>query len=399
MFLNLVGSVGFERVSEAGSFDLLRLDHRAVRQFLATVLQSRGISWVSGRTSGIRAAVPAELLSLGATEAFVEVGGFDEANETAEDLDLTVRLAHAQWPLRFERRVSRHSAGCPFARPACRPRLDPWRLVNHGVTQASGRIPNRCVGNFSVNPCPRFTACRGLLPRQDLPGLSAFTNGLSSVRDSDLFLSTCLVSRSSIPTRVTEKYAENGLKAVTSANGRTVAIILHHGQPSDTANAIRSILKSTVPVEVIVVNNGRPNDVEAIEDLVRCPEKLNLVGAGINLGFAAGVNLGIGKALAPDIGQVFLLNNDAIVEPKTLEHLISVAESRSDFGILAPIVLFADQPGMPSLVRRTSTEARYPLDRPCTGLGVEERLGRRRRRRHWRCDVGHPSDDRSSRAF
>ncbi len=38
----------------------------------------------------------------GPRRAFVEVGGFDETWPTAEDLDLTTRLARAGWPLRFE---------------------------------------------------------------------------------------------------------------------------------------------------------------------------------------------------------------------------------------------------------------------------------------------------------
>ena len=130
---------------------------------------------------------------------------------------------------------------------------------------------------------------------------------------------------------------------MTLATGRTAAIILHHGPPAVTANAIRSILKSTVPVKVIVVNNGRLGDIEAIEKLARCSERLSYLGAGINLGFAAGVNLGIDQALATDVGRVLLLNNDAAVEPNTLELLISVAERQPDFGILAPIIFFAGQ--------------------------------------------------------
>ncbi|HLZ07688.1 MAG TPA: glycosyltransferase [Chloroflexota bacterium] len=38
----------------------------------------------------------------GPRAAFVEVGGFDEARQTAEDLDLTIRLARAGWSLRFK---------------------------------------------------------------------------------------------------------------------------------------------------------------------------------------------------------------------------------------------------------------------------------------------------------
>lgn len=144
--------------------------------------------------------------------------------------------------------------------------------------------------------------------------------------------------------RAPELFLSGSLEAVTPAKRRTVAIILHYGQPTVTADAVRSVLESTVQVEVVVVNNGRPHDLDTIVGMTQRPELVSVVEAGSNLGFAAGVNLGIGKALAPDVEHIFLLNNDAIVEPRTLEQLIRIAEQRSDLGILVPVICYADQP-------------------------------------------------------
>jgi GT2 family glycosyltransferase len=59
----------------------------------------------------------------GPRRAFVEVDGFDESWSGAEDLDLTIRLRRAGWPLRFE------ANGRVLHRPAAR---SFWRIVRHG---------------------------------------------------------------------------------------------------------------------------------------------------------------------------------------------------------------------------------------------------------------------------
>lgn len=59
----------------------------------------------------------------GPRQAFAEVKGFDESWSGAEDIDLTVRLGQAGWPLRFE----------PSARVLHRPAARSfWRIVKHG---------------------------------------------------------------------------------------------------------------------------------------------------------------------------------------------------------------------------------------------------------------------------
>jgi GT2 family glycosyltransferase len=56
-------------------------------------------------------------------------------------------------------------------------------------------------------------------------------------------------------------------------------------------------------------------------------EGLVLVSNGENLGFAAGCNVGISYALIAGADFVFLLNNDALVTPSTLEQLMAAART------------------------------------------------------------------------
>src|SRR5262249_1484405 len=64
---------------------------------------------------------------------------------------------------------------------------------------------------------------------------------------------------------------------------------------------------------------------------------VRIVRAGENLGFAGGCNLGI-RASRSD--YVALVNNDTVVEPSWLRHLVEVAESDSRIGLVGSKMLF-----------------------------------------------------------
>jgi GT2 family glycosyltransferase len=66
--------------------------------------------------------------------------------------------------------------------------------------------------------------------------------------------------------------------------------------------------------------------------------RLVLLQTGANLGFTGGCNVGIAYALARGADYVFLLNNDATVEPVTLARLVAAAEA-SGAGIAGARVL------------------------------------------------------------
>lgn len=61
-----------------------------------------------------------------------------------------------------------------------------------------------------------------------------------------------------------------------------------------------------------------------------------------NLGFAAGCNVGLRYALQQGADYIFLLNNDAFVNPTTLNNLVAL--TGSDVGIIAPKIYYADDP-------------------------------------------------------
>jgi GT2 family glycosyltransferase len=73
--------------------------------------------------------------------------------------------------------------------------------------------------------------------------------------------------------------------------------------------------------------------------------RLVLVRTGGNLGFAGGTNVGLRFALARcERGYVWILNNDTVVAPDALEHLVREIRRDSRVGIVGSTLLYYDDP-------------------------------------------------------
>ncbi len=71
-------------------------------------------------------------------------------------------------------------------------------------------------------------------------------------------------------------------------------------------------------------------------------QTLQIIEAGENRGFAAGVNIGIAALLTdPTIDRIWLLNPDTLVPPETPKLL---AEAPAGFGLMGHRILYADHP-------------------------------------------------------
>jgi GT2 family glycosyltransferase len=115
-----------------------------------------------------------------------------------------------------------------------------------------------------------------------------------------------------------------------------VAVVVSWNGREDTLNALESLRGMAV---VVVDNGSTDGSADAIAE--RFPD-VELIRAGVNLGFAGGNNAGIRRALDRGADWVLLVNNDATVEPGIVDALAAAAESRPDAGVLACKVLFAD---------------------------------------------------------
>jgi GT2 family glycosyltransferase len=100
-----------------------------------------------------------------------------------------------------------------------------------------------------------------------------------------------------------------------------------------------SLLQSYYPTQIIVVDN---NSSDETLDILRSYKNIVLVESNENLGFGRANNIGISKAILKKADFVFLLNQDAWVEPDTIGNLIEAALSNTDCGIISPVHLNKD---------------------------------------------------------
>ncbi len=126
---------------------------------------------------------------------------------------------------------------------------------------------------------------------------------------------------------------------------KTCVILVNYNGADDTAACVRSLLQSTVPVEIIVVDTT-PHDPELEASLSFAPGTV-ILRAVENLGFGRANNLGIQHAAnQSDCEFVFILNNDTTVSGDSVETLERAMNAQRDVGIMVPRIAFLHDPGV-----------------------------------------------------
>lgn len=101
-----------------------------------------------------------------------------------------------------------------------------------------------------------------------------------------------------------------------------------------------SLLSSSIPLEILAIDNA---STDGTCDYLRRFPQVKLMPQSKNLGFGQANNLGMKYALGHEADYVFLLNQDAWVETSTIENLISVHQSNTEYGIVSCIHLNPEQ--------------------------------------------------------
>lgn len=90
-------------------------------------------------------------------------------------------------------------------------------------------------------------------------------------------------------------------------------VLINYKKAEDTIVCIKSIEKAKDKPHIIVVDNGSSQ--ECINELKAACPSIDLIVIGQNIGFSAGNNVGIKKALRLGAKVVYILNNDTEVHP------------------------------------------------------------------------------------
>jgi len=108
------------------------------------------------------------------------------------------------------------------------------------------------------------------------------------------------------------------------------AIIVNYNAGDLLANCVRSILHSSIEVEVIVVDNCSQDNSVNLLDQFR-PSGIKIILNDKNLGFAAACNIGIDKACGK---HLVFLNPDSIAHPDALKILSDFLDDNYDVGMV-----------------------------------------------------------------
>lgn len=109
-------------------------------------------------------------------------------------------------------------------------------------------------------------------------------------------------------------------------------------------DCLTNLKNSVYPSRIHIIDNGsKDGTIDLIRE--RYPE-VELTVSPSNLGFGQANNIGMKKALEEHADYVFLLNQDAFVEPETIGSLVAQHAADPSLGIISPLHLNGKGNGM-----------------------------------------------------
>ncbi len=133
---------------------------------------------------------------------------------------------------------------------------------------------------------------------------------------------------------------------------RVACIVVNWNGADDTLACLAALEAQTLPQDlaVFVVDNGSTDDSRdrigayLASRPADAPVRMRLIEAGANLGFAGGNNAGIRAAAELEPEFVWLLNNDTVAPPMTLDLLLRAAEATPEAGVIGSVLYYAHAP-------------------------------------------------------
>lgn len=120
------------------------------------------------------------------------------------------------------------------------------------------------------------------------------------------------------------------------------AILVNYNGYNDTIECIESIEKSSILVDVIIVDNASAgNEYDMLIEKYALYKNVHVIRSSENRGFSAGNNIGIKYAMENGYEYIVLLNNDTVVEANMFESLISNAK---DNIVTTPLMYYYSNP-------------------------------------------------------
>jgi len=125
-------------------------------------------------------------------------------------------------------------------------------------------------------------------------------------------------------------------------NTHVTVIILNWNGKADTLSCLSSLKEQTVPLDLIVVDNGSADGSEAA--IRQAHPDITLLQTGRNLGYTGGNNVGIRHALATGATHIFVVNNDVVFDPRCVAELLADCMAHPNAAAAAPKCLYQSEP-------------------------------------------------------
>lgn len=124
---------------------------------------------------------------------------------------------------------------------------------------------------------------------------------------------------------------------------RVFVIVLNWNGLADTTACLQSLLRLDYANHAILVVDNASSDRSAAQLRAAFPA-VEVLERPANEGFTGGNNIGLDHALRHGADYVWLLNNDTVVDPASLKHLVARGESERAVGLLSPLIAYFDDP-------------------------------------------------------
>ncbi|KXI28499.1 glycosyltransferase family 2 protein [Paraglaciecola hydrolytica] len=116
---------------------------------------------------------------------------------------------------------------------------------------------------------------------------------------------------------------------------KVLAIVVTYNGKDWIDYCVGSLLASKPVPDIICIDNNSTDGTQQYL-MERYPD-VGLIKSTENLGFGKGNNLGLQKCLDEGYDYAFLLNQDARVEPDTIQKLVVAHRQNTEYGVLSPI--------------------------------------------------------------
>lgn len=149
--------------------------------------------------------------------------------------------------------------------------------------------------------------------------------------------------QNTLATRYTESAQTQFADHNSMKSPHVVVLIINNNRNDDTIECLASVAKSTYLNCRVIVLDIAPSGQIGLS-LEAHPPNVQVMSLEENRGYTGNNNLGFRLALEHKADFVFLLNNDAIIAPDCIEHLVKSILADSTVGMTGPLIYHYDEP-------------------------------------------------------